>query len=180
MAQHCQKYASHQKKLQIKVVRNRILSKKVHERICLLPPGMELGAQKIGKFEVLFWRETVNYIQFRAHCCQKYASHQKTFKWKLFEIEFCTKKSRSANVYLPLGRSYGPGKIGMFEVLFCRRKNTAKNTHCIKTSLKSFEPHSSTPTVDYALADFLDEIQFRKLLFKAFFDAMHIFGSIEP
>ncbi len=38
MTQCCQKYASHGKKLKIKVVRNRIWFKKVRERICLSPP----------------------------------------------------------------------------------------------------------------------------------------------
>ncbi len=60
-AQRSQKYASRGKKLKIKVVQNRILSKKVHERICLSLPGVELGARKIGMFEVLFCRETANY-----------------------------------------------------------------------------------------------------------------------
>ncbi len=35
------------------------------------------GGRKIGKFEVLFCRETVNYIQFMAQRAQKYASRKK-------------------------------------------------------------------------------------------------------
>ncbi len=71
----CQNYASNQKKFQIKVVRNWISYKKVNERICLSPPEMELGAQKIdiiiGGYdivEVLFCTETAKYIQLMAQC----------------------------------------------------------------------------------------------------------------
>ncbi len=46
MAQRCQKYASPGKKLNIKVVRNRISSEKVRERICLSPRRGELGGSK--------------------------------------------------------------------------------------------------------------------------------------
>ncbi len=35
-----------------------------------IPSVVELGGGKIGKFEVLFYKETVNYIQFRAQCCR--------------------------------------------------------------------------------------------------------------
>ncbi len=45
-AEHCQKYASHEKKLEIKVVWNWILSQKVRESICLSPPGVELWGLK--------------------------------------------------------------------------------------------------------------------------------------
>ncbi len=45
-AQRCQKYASHEKKLQIKVVQNWILYKKVPECICLSPPEVELEGSK--------------------------------------------------------------------------------------------------------------------------------------
>ncbi len=59
------------------------------------------------------------------------------------------------------GGSQGPRKIGMFEVLFSR-ENVAKNTHGIKKSWKSFNPHSSTPAADRLMRSrtFLDEIQF--------------------
>ncbi len=45
-AQHCQNYASHQNKLEIKVVQNLISSKKVRKRICLSATGVELGGSK--------------------------------------------------------------------------------------------------------------------------------------
>ncbi len=45
-AQHCQKYVLHGNKLEMKVVRNRNLSTKVRERICLSPLGVELGDSK--------------------------------------------------------------------------------------------------------------------------------------
>ncbi len=45
-AQWCQKYAVLQKKLQIKVVWDWISYKKVPERICLSPPGVDLESSK--------------------------------------------------------------------------------------------------------------------------------------
>ncbi len=44
--QHSQKFASHRKKLKIKIVQNWITSKKVSERICLSPSRVELGGSK--------------------------------------------------------------------------------------------------------------------------------------
>ncbi len=44
------------------------------------PPGVELGAQKINMFKVLWSTEMANYIQFRSQRCQKYASQEKSFK----------------------------------------------------------------------------------------------------
>ncbi len=49
MAQRYQKYASHQKKVQIKVFQNWISSEKVRERICLSLLGVELGGSKDGQ-----------------------------------------------------------------------------------------------------------------------------------
>ncbi len=60
------------KKLQIKVVWNGILYKKVLERICLSHPGVKLGPRKIDMDAILYCTETANYIQFRTECCQKY------------------------------------------------------------------------------------------------------------
>ncbi len=54
------------KKLQIKMVQNWILYKKVHERICLSPDGVELGPPKIDMVVILYGTETANYTQFRA------------------------------------------------------------------------------------------------------------------
>ncbi len=48
-----------------------------------LPPPLEVGAQKNGELKTLLCRETVNYIQFRAQRCQKYASHQKKLPIKV-------------------------------------------------------------------------------------------------
>ncbi len=50
-AQRCQKYALHQKKIRIKVVRNWILYKKVRKHICLLPHEWSGGTPKINTFE---------------------------------------------------------------------------------------------------------------------------------
>ncbi len=57
-----------------------------------LPPEWSCGARKIGKFEVLFYRKTVNYIQFRAQRCQKYTSHQKKLPIKVVQNWILSKK----------------------------------------------------------------------------------------
>ncbi len=46
MSQRCQKYASHQKKLQINIVRKWSSCEKGRERIGLSPPRVEMGALK--------------------------------------------------------------------------------------------------------------------------------------
>ncbi len=51
IAQRCQKYASHLKKLQMKVVQNRISYIKVPACICLSPSGADLGVRKIHILE---------------------------------------------------------------------------------------------------------------------------------
>ncbi len=63
--QRCQKYASHPKKLQIKIVWNWISYKKVHERTCLISPMVwSHGAWKTDMIKI--WRtEITNYIQFK-------------------------------------------------------------------------------------------------------------------
>ncbi len=66
------------KMLKIKVVRNWISYKKVCERICLSTLGVEQGARKIDIVKILYCTETANYIQIKAPCYQKYASHQQT------------------------------------------------------------------------------------------------------
>ncbi len=45
-AQHCQKYASYPKMLQIKVVEHQIAYKKGSGRICRSPRGVELGGSR--------------------------------------------------------------------------------------------------------------------------------------
>ncbi len=55
---------------------------KSHERICLSTTGTELGSSKYWQVEVLLCRETAHYIQFRAQCCQKYASHEKNISYQ--------------------------------------------------------------------------------------------------
>ncbi len=61
-----QKYALLQKKLQMKVVQNWTLYRKVRKCICLISPLS-------GARAWLIWcgTETANCIQFRAQCCQK-------------------------------------------------------------------------------------------------------------
>ncbi len=46
LADRCENYQLYQKIVQIKVVENWILYKKVNERICLPPPGVKLGGSK--------------------------------------------------------------------------------------------------------------------------------------
>ncbi len=90
--QRCQKYASHEKKLQIKVVRNWISYKKVRERMCLSPPRVQLGGLKDWHVWSTVYREMANYIQFRAQPCQKYASHTKKASDKSYsELNFIQK-----------------------------------------------------------------------------------------
>ncbi len=50
--QRCQKYTSHEKKFQIKLVRNWILYKEVCESICLSPLRVELGGWKIDMVKI--------------------------------------------------------------------------------------------------------------------------------
>ncbi len=59
-----------------------------------LPLEWSYGARKIDKFEVLFCRETVNYLQFRARHCQKYTSHQKKLPIKVVQNWISSKKVR--------------------------------------------------------------------------------------
>ncbi len=99
------KYTLFQKKLQIKVFRHRILYKKVREGICLSPPRVGLGCLKDEIAKILNCIETENCINFWAERCRKYALFQKKFQIKVFRIEFRTKKSARAYVYLPPGWS---------------------------------------------------------------------------
>ncbi len=64
-AQCCQKYASYQKNLQIKVVRNWISYKKVPERIRLSPPRVELGDAKdwYGWNIIVLWNGKLHYLE---------------------------------------------------------------------------------------------------------------------
>ncbi len=60
-----------------------------------------------------------------AQHCQKYALDQKSFKWKLFRIEFCTKKSAKAYIYLPQEWSYiEPQRESNFPFLYIIRFQT--------------------------------------------------------
>ncbi len=84
--QCCQKYASNKKKLQIKVVRNFISYKKVHEGIYIYSPSLQGGAMGLERLLwllkyyiiyiviVLKWH---NYKQFMPKCSQKYVSYKK-------------------------------------------------------------------------------------------------------
>ncbi len=49
-------------------------------------------------------------FHFWVERCRKYTSHQKSFKQKLFGIEFCPKKSASAYVISPHGVELGGSK----------------------------------------------------------------------
>ncbi len=82
------KYAIFRKKLQIKVFQHRILGKKVREGICLSPPSGAGGLERYG-------------LNIKLYRNGKYALFQKRLKSKFFGIEFRTKKSARAYVYLP-------------------------------------------------------------------------------
>ncbi len=65
-----------------------------------LPMEWSYDPRKIDMFLILYGTETVNYIQFRAPATNTHY-FKKSFKWKLFKIEFRTGKSASVYVYLP-------------------------------------------------------------------------------
>ncbi len=60
-AQHCQKYTSHPKKFQIKVVRNWISYKKVREHMCVPPHGVEpRGMKDCYSWNItLYWNDKI-------------------------------------------------------------------------------------------------------------------------
>ncbi len=64
--------------------------------------SISYGARKIDMVEKLGCTEMANCIRLKAQLCQKYTSPEKSLKLKLFGIEFHSKKSSSAYVYLPL------------------------------------------------------------------------------
>ncbi len=91
---HCQKYASHPKKFEMKVVSCWILYKKVHERICLSPSQSgATGLERLICFKyyiVLKWKS-----RFTLELDTAKNTHymRKRFEWKLLTIEFWTKVS---------------------------------------------------------------------------------------
>ncbi len=98
MAEHCRRYPFYKKKLRIKIVQNSIFYKKFSQRICLIIPGVEVGARKIAIFEILEWESKftlgLNAAKDTDICINK------NFKYKLFKIQFPTKNSVGAFVYL--------------------------------------------------------------------------------
>ncbi len=92
----------------------------------------------------------------------------------MFEIEFHTKNSASAYVYVPnlpgveLGGSNESHLWKLYIIIFQR--------------WESFKPFSSTLGEDRHMHSglFCAKFNFKQLLFKAFFDAMRIFGGVEP
>ncbi len=116
-AQRCQKYALNRKKLQIKVVRNRISPKKVLERICLSPPRVELRGSKDqyvwnlimyrnGKSDS-FWGTTLPKIRI----LWKKASNKSCSK-----SNFAQKSPRAHMSISPM--ELGAPKISMFEYVW--------------------------------------------------------------
>ncbi len=91
MAQHCQKYTSHQKSFKLKLFRIEFRPKKFPNAYVYVSPEWSWVARKIGNFEVLLCTETANYIQFRAQPCQKYASHQKSSNKSCLELNLVQK-----------------------------------------------------------------------------------------
>ncbi len=89
------------KKLKIKVVRNRISSKKVYERICLPSWSGTRGIKRLiwlKNCTVQKWKNTFN---TGLNVARNTHHMEKNLKWKLFGIEFRPKKSTSASVHSP-------------------------------------------------------------------------------
>ncbi len=101
-----------QKKLQIEVVRNCSLYKKVCEGICLFLARVELGALKdwYSLNMILYWNGKIHSIE--GSMLHKTMHHtKKSFKYKLFGIELRTKKFTSAYVYFPQSGARGFEKL---------------------------------------------------------------------
>ncbi len=133
-AQHCQKYALHQKTLQIKVVQIWILYKKVHGRICQSASWVELGSftdqyvwnfimYRNGKLDSLSRHniaKNTHYIKKVSNkSCSELNFIQKSPRvHTCSELNFIQKSSRvHTYVYLSHEWSQGAPKISMFKIL---------------------------------------------------------------
>ncbi len=101
-AQCCWKYASHSKKLQMKVAQNWILYKKSPSAYVYLPLQWSWETRKIDLIEILNFTERQITFTLRLNAAKNAHRIRKNFEWKLFKIEFRTKKSPNAYVYLLL------------------------------------------------------------------------------
>ncbi len=75
-------------------------TKKSMRAYVYLRPRVELGDSKDDMVEILNCTEMENCIHFWAERCRKYAVFRKKLQIKFFDIEFRTKKSARAYVYL--------------------------------------------------------------------------------
>ncbi len=157
--ERCQKYASHQKKLQIKVVRNWISPEKVRKRICLSFPGVELGGSKDWQVQnIIMYRNSKLHL-IQCSMLPKIRMHEKKLPIKVVWHWISSKKVRYASVYLPRQWSYVPRKILTFfwcYVYFWQ----CFSYRIILQTCQSFAPTSSTPGGDRHMrpGTFLDEI----------------------
>ncbi len=119
-------------------------------------------AWKIGKFEVLFYSETINYIKFRAQYCQKYASHQKKLPIKVVWNCVLSKKvcehncSSAAGVELWVSKDF---KLFLMQCVFLAVFSLQNNT----VNMPIFRGPGSTLAKDRHKRSetFLYKIQFR-------------------
>ncbi len=136
----------------------------------LSPSGVELGAQKIGKFEVLLCTEIANYIQFRVQSCQKYASHKKKVQIKIVQNWTLYKKVcecicvSAAGVELWGLKDF---KLILMWCVFLAMFSLQSNT----SNMPIFWAPCSTPEGDRHLCFGLFWMKFnsKQLLFEAFF-----------
>ncbi len=110
MAQYCQKYASHQKKLQIKVVRHWISSKKVRELICLSPPGVELGDSKDWQVPSIILKGNSKLHSIYCSILRKIRTASKKFQIKVVRNWISSKKVRERVCLSPCGVELGCSK----------------------------------------------------------------------
>ncbi len=82
------------------------------------------------------WKNT---FTFALNAAKNTHYPKKSFKWKFFSIEFQTKKSARAYVYLPPGVKVGGLKYDMVEILNCTETENEKkipNNFYLKLSLE--------------------------------------------
>ncbi len=143
-AQRCQKYASHGKKLKIKVVWNWISSKKVRKRVSLSPPGVELGGFKDQYVWNLIMYRNVNLGSLYGSALLKIRISKKASNKSCLELNFVQKSSwahisispRSGDRGLQRSVCLKSYNVQKLEISFTLGLNAAKNTHFMKKKFK--------------------------------------------
>ncbi len=146
-AERCQKYASHPKKLQIKVVRNWILYKKVRERCVYLPPPL-IGARGLErliwlKYNIVLKRENTFTSGLNTLPKIRIASKKASNK-SCSELNFVQKSPQAhLAIFLQSGARGLERLIWLKYNTLMKRQNTfdlvlnaAKSTHHIQKSFK--------------------------------------------